>query len=367
MVYLIIVIFLSYIVVVMLLASGWQKISRPVLPSAHHDHFITVVIPVRNEASTITALLTDLSRQSYTTFEVIVVDDHSADATAEAVRPFTENDSRFRCIPNEGEGKKLALTTGIREARGAVIVTTDGDCRLGDRWLEVVNRHFQKDDIIMAFGGVAIGQGGGLFTDMQAIEFSSLIGSGAAAWAWGYPIFCNGANLAFRKLAFEEVKGYDGNTRIASGDDEFLMRKVVARYSEGLIFMGDASAVVRTQPAASVRDLFRQRIRWAGKWKHNTSLHTKLLAVYIYLVQIVFIITMALLFFGDSDIRIVAGSLLIIRFTAEASFLRRVCRFLNVQWRWLAFSGLQVVYPLYVVVVGLFSNFITVRWKGRVT
>lgn len=367
MVYLIIVIFLSYIIVVMLLVSGWQKASKPALPSAYHDHLITVVIPVRNEASTLLALLTDLSRQSYPCFEVIVVDDHSADATLAAVRPFIEKDGRFHCLPNEGEGKKLALTTGIREASGTVIVTTDGDCRLNDRWLEVVNRHFQKDSIVMAFGGVAIGQDGSFFADIQAAEFSSLIGSGAAVWAWGYPIFCNGANLAFRKSVFEEVKGYDGNVGIASGDDEFLMRKMIASYPEGLIFMGDTSAVVRTQPAASVRDLFRQRTRWAGKWKHNTSVHAKLLALYIYLAQVTVIITMALFFFGDDDVRIVAGGLLITRFTAEAFFLQRVCRFLNVRWRWLAYSVLQVVYPLYVVIVGLFSNFITVKWKGRAT
>lgn len=254
MVYLIIVIFLSYLVFVMLLADGWQKAGKPVLPDAQRHHFITVVIPVRNEAGTIAALLTDLSRQSYAAFEVIIVNDHSFDATVEAVRPFIEDDSRFRCVTNLGEGKKLALTTGIREGRGAIIVTTDGDCRLGDRWLEVVNRYFQKDGIMMAFGGVAIGQDGNFFTDMQAIEFSSLIGSGAAACAWGYPVFCNGANLAFRKNVFEEVKGYDGNADIASGDDEFLMRKVMARYPQGLIFMGDAGAVVRTQPAASIQD-----------------------------------------------------------------------------------------------------------------
>ncbi len=36
---------------------------------------------------------------------------------------------------------------------------------------------------------------------------------------------CNGANLAFRKDVFNEVSGYKGNIQIASGDDEFLMRK----------------------------------------------------------------------------------------------------------------------------------------------
>ena len=365
MVYLIIVIFLSYVLFVVLLISGWQKISSYSLPPVRHDHFMTVVIPVRNEEHTIAILLADLARQHYPAFEVIVVDDHSVDNTAHVVKSFVSSNSSFRFLTNREEGKKQALTFGIQEARGTVIVTTDGDCRVSDAWLELINHNFQEDRIAMAFGGVAINQGGNFFADVQAIEFSSLIGSGAAAWAWGYPIMCNGANLAFRKKVFEEVNGYADNISVASGDDEFLLRKVLAVYPKGLSFLSDANTVVRTQPSGSVKDLLRQRIRWAGKWRHNTSPYAKLLAVYIFLIQVIFLVAMVLLFSRDGQVRSVAIGILIVRFVMEAFFLHRVCSFLNVRWRWTAYIVLQVIYPLYVVGTGLFSNFIPVTWKNR--
>jgi poly-beta-1,6-N-acetyl-D-glucosamine synthase len=365
MVYLIIVIFLSYLFFVALLITGWQKARRQVSSQARHDIFITVVIPVRNEEHTIGTLLSDLAQQRYQAFEVIVVDDHSIDTTAPVVKSFTRNDSRFRLITSHAEGKKQALTLGIQEARGTVIVTTDGDCRVSESWLMLINQHFQEDGVKLVFGGVALLQNHRFFSAIQAIEFSSLIGSGAATWAWGYPTMCNGANLAFRKEVFDEVNGYAGNVNIASGDDEFLLRKVIARYPGGVSFMSEAGVVVRTHPVRSLKDFFRQRIRWAGKWRHNTSLHAKLLALYIFLVQAMLIVTMVLLFSCQEPVRIIAGSIVMARFVVEAFFLYPVCKFLKVRWRWPAYIVLQVFYPLYVVITGLFSNVIPVTWKNR--
>jgi hypothetical protein len=39
----------------------------------------------------------------------------------------------------------------------------------------------------------------------------------------------NGANMAYRRRVFTEVKGYNGNDSIPSGDDEFLLLKVASR------------------------------------------------------------------------------------------------------------------------------------------
>src|SRR5690242_14168389 len=100
MVYLIIVIFLSYVLLVVLLISGWQKTRSHALPPARQNNFITVVIPVRNEALTIATLLADLAQQRYTAFEVIVVDDHSVDTTAHVVQSFVLSNSKFRFLTN---------------------------------------------------------------------------------------------------------------------------------------------------------------------------------------------------------------------------------------------------------------------------
>ncbi len=92
---------------------------------------------------------------------------------------------------------------------------------------------------------------------------------------------CNGANLAYEK-AFFEVNGYDGVRHIASGDDEFLMHKIAARHPGSVHFLRHRNAIIRTAPHRNWPSFYRQRKRWASKWKHYQSKTPLLLAVYIF-------------------------------------------------------------------------------------
>ncbi len=88
---------------------------------------ISVVIPARNEASTIGRVLADLQEVIATLptydFEVICVDDHSTDATAAIARSFGA-----KVVENKGKsGKGLALRAGFQEADGDIVVMMDAD------------------------------------------------------------------------------------------------------------------------------------------------------------------------------------------------------------------------------------------------
>ena len=326
--------------------------------------FITVLIAARNEAKNIGALLDDLSRQNYSSYEVIVVDDHSEDNTAAIAEHFATKYTSFRIVRSSGSGKKQALTDGVRHAQGSIIVATDADCRVTAQWLSSIAIYFQQPEVKMVFGGVRMQQQN-FFHDLQAIEFSSLIGSGAATAAMGYPTMCNGANIAYRKTVFEEVKGYTGNTHVPSGDDEFLMRKIKAIYPSGIYFINDTRSVVTTQPNETVGDLIGQRLRWAGKWRYNTSTYTMLLAIYIFSIQLITLLCWGLLFYSDERLKVTAVLFLTVKALLEFLFLRSVCRFLGCWWNTLAFMTLQVIYPLYVMGIGLFAHFIPQQWRGR--
>ena len=65
-----------------------------------------------------------------------------------------------------------------------------------------------------------------VFGQLQELEFMSLIAASAGAASVGLPIMCNGANLAYRKNAFEEINGYGADQKFASGDDMFLLMKI---------------------------------------------------------------------------------------------------------------------------------------------
>src|SRR6202007_2950748 len=82
---------------------------------------VSVIIPARNEEACLGDCLQSLVAQSGVEFEIIVVDDHSADRTREIARSFPRNKVRVieaGPLPEGWTGKNNAVTTGVRRARG---------------------------------------------------------------------------------------------------------------------------------------------------------------------------------------------------------------------------------------------------------
>src|SRR5262244_296404 len=89
---------------------------------------VSVIVPARNEEASLGACLESLVSQSGVEFEIIVVNDHSTDRTAEIARAF----ARVRVIeagelPAGWTGKNNAVACGAREARGEWLLFTDAD------------------------------------------------------------------------------------------------------------------------------------------------------------------------------------------------------------------------------------------------
>ncbi len=363
-------IFGFYFLLMLVLLYGWEKAMVNRVFEGRHKITgkITVIIPFRNEEDNLENSIDDLVNQSYSSalYEVVFVDDHSTDRSSDRVALKIASLPNFKLIslPAENEGKKKAITLGIEKSIGDIIVTTDADCRLPMDWLASIADQFQNDGIKMTFGGVKIEEESSFFSKLQAIEFSSLIGSGAATLYLGYPSMCNGANLAFLKAAFIEVNGYEGNFSISSGDDEFLMRKINAKFPGSISFLNKAESIVTTKAQKSLKAFLYQRLRWAGKWKYNSSVVTKLLALYVFFFQLSFICVVVLTLTHKLDLKtaffLVGGKIVF-----EFIFLSKVSSFLRIKGRTFYFLLLQFIYPVYVVSIALASNFISPLWKER--
>jgi glycosyltransferase involved in cell wall biosynthesis len=89
------------------------------------DPTVSVVLPVRDGAATITAALRSVLEQTFTSLEVIVVDDGSRDGTREIVERLV--DARLTLAESAGRGIVAALNTGIELARGSLIARMDAD------------------------------------------------------------------------------------------------------------------------------------------------------------------------------------------------------------------------------------------------
>jgi cellulose synthase/poly-beta-1,6-N-acetylglucosamine synthase-like glycosyltransferase len=372
MTFVLVSVFVLYGLLVLFLYIGWIKAIARKPGGLHADyHFLSVVVPVRNEENTVGVLLADLVYQNYPgdKFEILFVDDHSEDYTPmviqEAIRAIAKGgDINCSYIKSAGHGKKSAITTGIQKAQGEIIVTTDGDCSVSENWLQSINLSFENESVKMITGGVKIERKKIIFAELQAMEFASVIGSGAATLAFGIPTMCNGANLAFRKAVFIEVDGYKGNEAIASGDDEFLMRKVAEKYPGSILFNTLKESVVSTSPSKSSAQFISQRLRWAGKWKHHRDLSTKLLGLFIFIFH-VSVILIPVAYFNNPRAGDILLALFLSKVILEYLFLDRVTSWLGVRWNWFSFTLLQVIYPVYAIVIGFGSLFFRPAWKGR--
>lgn len=346
---------------------GWQKFTRqPKQPVVAGKEFVSVVVAVRNEALSIAPLLSSFRFQDYShnNFEIIFADDHSTDHTEQTISGWIKNNPHMMgsYVQAIGNGKKHALTEAIKKAKGEIILTTDADCELPTDWISRMVMSFNPDTSLV-IGLVKIQQDKSLFSKLQALEFSSLMGSGIALHAMGFPVMCNGASLAFRKRNFESVNGYENNFHIPSGDDEFLMRKLIRQFPGSIESIHWPSVVVATRPQPNLKSFIQQRLRWAGKWKANNSLTTKALALFVLIFQMSCIMAIGLFFVGDYQVGV--GFLLGIKILLEGFFLFKVSRQLHQRFSIRTLFLLQIVYPLYVVIIGILSQLLDYEWKGR--
>jgi cellulose synthase/poly-beta-1,6-N-acetylglucosamine synthase-like glycosyltransferase len=361
----------SYAVFTLWLTHFWNKIKSFRDASVNSPDFISVIIPVRNEAENIDALLQDLAHQSFSfsQFEVLVMDDGSTDDTAKIVRDFSQHAAcsiRLISLPDmpTSSPKKRAIETAISSAKGNLIVTTDGDCRVQPGWLQAIATCHKATGARLISAPVTFNEETSLADHLQTVEFASLIGSGASAISAGYPSLCNGANLTYEKEAFQAVGGFDGVRHIASGDDEFLMHKIAAKYRGGVHFLKNPQAIVSTSAHKSWTGFFRQRKRWASKWKHYQSRTPLVLALFIFMSNFSLLLTGLLLVTGN--ITFSAFLILVaIKCLPEWLFLGTVLQFLQKPRSIWYIPVTQLLYPFYVCFFGLVAQQSEYIWKGR--
>ena len=88
---------------------------------------LSIVIPVYNCSRYVQATLESISQQTFTDFEIIVVDDGSVDGTAEILRSYSKHEPRLTVVTLAHRGVVVALNTGIAKARSDLIVRIDAD------------------------------------------------------------------------------------------------------------------------------------------------------------------------------------------------------------------------------------------------
>ena len=97
---------------------------------------VSVIVPMYNSSKTIARCLDGLLAQSYTNFEVLVIDDGSVDDTATICRNYSKKDDRVRYFHQSNMGPSCARNEGIRLANGSSVAFVDADDCISELFIE---------------------------------------------------------------------------------------------------------------------------------------------------------------------------------------------------------------------------------------
>ena len=117
------------------------------------NHSVSVVICIRNEENYIKECIDSILRQSFSNFELIVIDDQSSDDTANIIGKFT--DKRIKYFRNEKWlGIPGSRNVGWKKASGEYVFFTDGDCTVSENWIEEGLNYFRTCDCLAVEGAI---------------------------------------------------------------------------------------------------------------------------------------------------------------------------------------------------------------------
>lgn len=367
---------LLYAVLIGSLVKGWKNLKDPGnknLAGKMPETFVSVVIAARNEEQNIDKCLQDLVDQDYPAdrFEIILADDHSTDDTIRIAMEFAEKHAKLKVISlassaPDKTGKKAAVETGVKEALGQLIITTDADCRIPQQWLSTIEAYYREYKPEMISAPVAFDtHKKGIFTSFIRLEFISLVASGAGALGIKKPLMCNGANLAFSRQAFLDLNVFEENRQWASGDDMFLMMAIHKKYGKDAIrFLRSPQAIVKTAPPADLSALIAQRMRWASKTRAYPDSFTAFTAGVVFLNAMFLLAGTVLAFFNPALLfPVTIGWLL--KLTSDFLLLYPATAFFDSSklLRW--FIPFQLFHVCYIPGITLAAFLISFGWKGR--
>jgi glycosyltransferase involved in cell wall biosynthesis len=204
-------------------------------------------------------------------WELIVVDNNSTDSTRSCVGRFAEQSKvPVRYIFEQQQGKPFALNTGIRKARGEILLFTDDDVIVDRHWLPNISKAFN--------GGACLGAGGrivavwpgrkpswfrtdGPYGLMSAIASYDLGDIPCELTCASVPF---GANAAFHRRAFERYGYYRtdlgpsaGKNRVGGGGEDTEFARRLIRGGERLIYSPAAIVYHPVEPQRTRKRYFQ--------------------------------------------------------------------------------------------------------------
>jgi glycosyltransferase involved in cell wall biosynthesis len=228
---------------------------------------LAVVVPTRDRPAALAACLSAVRAQDDAgPFEVVVVDDASADPGAVASVAAA---ARARVVRGEGRGPAAARNLGARSTDAPLVCFTDDDCRPGPTWLAALDRRF-TDGVEAVAGPTRNGR-----PDDPFAAASQTLTNHVTDWSHD-PVadtvgFAPTSNLAVRRELLDRLP-FDESFPLAAGEDRDWCARLAAA---DIPLAWEPSAWVAHHQDLSLRRFWRQQVRYGQGARHlpGASLH----------------------------------------------------------------------------------------------
>ena len=229
-------------------------------PPPREDYpLVAVLVPCFNEEANVRETIGALMQLRYPNFEVVAINDGSADRTGELLDALADDYPKLRVIHNvRNQGKAVGLNTAALLTHAEILVGIDGDARLDPWCLHWLAGHFDLQDVGAVTGNPRVRTRSTLLGRIQVGEFSSIVGLiKRAQRSIGMIFTVSGVIAAFRRSALYDA-GFWSPDKLTE-DVDITWKLQLAGWD------------VRFEPRAlcwilmpeTISGLWNQRLRWA--------------------------------------------------------------------------------------------------------
>jgi len=205
---------------------------------------VSVIVATRERPDSLAACLRSLLRQTYTDFEVVVVDNApTTTRTADLVRHTWSDNVRHVCEPRPGLA--VAHNLGIAAARGELLAFTDDDVIADPGWLAAIVAGFDRPERPACVTGLILPaelrtpaqrllyRHGGYAKGFRPVVYDRAAPPADPLFPFTAGRFGSGANMAFRADVLRGLGGFDPATGVGTpargGDDLLAFFRTIVR------------------------------------------------------------------------------------------------------------------------------------------
>lgn len=260
---------------------------------------VSLIIFAKNSANNIQKNLPDYLAQEYPEFEIVLVDNASADNTEDVIETFTEQHKNIKIVSVENNeafwnNKKYALTLGIKAAKyNHLLFTNINSNPISEHWITEMSKKFTlKKTIILGYEKYKKENSiNNLF-----IRFHRLL-KAIQCFAYakqGAPFMAFGNNLAYKKTEFFKVNGFIKHIKIKFAEDDLFIKD--ASTKENISYCISKDSFIETDAPKSFNDWFQEQ-RILSSIEEHFKIKNQFFLSLFFISKLFFYVLASILFF----------------------------------------------------------------------